>query len=115
MQLAEIAHMQTFVDRFKANAKLTTMAQSRMKAIDKIKAELQEEEFHEPDYVFRFPVPERLSRPVLQLTDCKIGYSEKNPILTKVNVDVDLDTRVAFVGPNGAGKSTLLKTLIGKL
>lgn len=107
--------MQTFVDRFKANAKLTTMAQSRMKAIDKIKAELQEEEFLEPEYVFKFPVPERLQRPVLQLTDAKLGYSADLPILSGVNVDVDLDTRVAFVGPNGAGKSTLLKTLIGKL
>ena len=49
------------------------------------------------------------------MTDCKVGYSQEVPILTKVNVDVDMDTRVAFVGPNGAGKSTLLKTLIGKL
>lgn len=114
-QLEEIAHMQKFVDQFRANAKRATMAQSRMKAIEKIKAELQEEEFVEPQYVFKFPVPERLQRPVLQITDAKIGYTQDVPILKDVNVEVDMDTRVAFVGPNGAGKSTLLKTLIGKL
>jgi len=47
-QLEEIAHMQKFVDQFRANAKRATMAQSRMKAIEKIRAELQEEEFVEP-------------------------------------------------------------------
>ena len=75
MQLKEIAHMQTFVDRFKANAKLTTMAQSREKAIAKAKLALQEEEFVDYQYVFKFPIPERLGRPVLQLTDCTVGYS----------------------------------------
>jgi ATP-binding cassette subfamily F protein 3 len=49
------------------------------------------------------------------MTDAKVGYSKDTPILLNVNVDVDMDTRVAFVGPNGAGKSTLLNTLIGKL
>lgn len=75
-QLAEIAHMQTFVDRFSANAKRSTQAQSRVKQIDKIKAELQEEEFVDYQYRFRFPVPERLQRPVLQMTECKVGYNQ---------------------------------------
>jgi ATP-binding cassette subfamily F protein 3 len=48
LQLEEIAHMEKFVARFSANAKLATMAQSRQKAIEKVKAELQEAEFDEP-------------------------------------------------------------------
>ena len=114
-QLVEIAHNQAFVDKFRANAKRATLAQSRMKVIEKIKEEMEDEIFEEPSYVFKFPVPPKLNRPILRITDGRIGYDKENPIMKKVNIEIDMETRIAFVGPNGAGKSTLLNTLIGKL
>jgi len=114
-QLDEIAHHQDFVRRFSANAKRATLAQSRVKMIEKIKERMEEETFEEPNYVFKFPTPPKLNRPILRITDGKIGYNKENPVLKKVNIEIDMETRIAFVGPNGAGKSTLLKTLIGKI
>jgi ATP-binding cassette subfamily F protein 3 len=86
-----------------------------MKVIEKIKEQMEEEIFEEPSYVFKFPVPPKLNRPILRITDGRIGYSKEEPIMRKVNIEIDMETRIAFVGPNGAGKSTLLKTLIGKI
>lgn len=76
---------------------------------------MEEEIYQEPNYVFRFPVPPKLNRPILRITDGKIGYNKDAVIIRDVNLEIDMETRVAFVGPNGAGKSTLLNTLIGKL
>ena len=76
---------------------------------------MEAEIFIEPAYVFKFPTPPELNRPILRITDGKIGYDRANVIISQVNLEIDMDTRIAFVGPNGAGKSTLLNTLIGKL
>ena len=62
-----------------------------------------------------FPNPEKLSPPLCRLDEASIGYAEGAPVLTKVNINVDLETRIALVGPNGAGKSTLIKALCEKL
>lgn len=86
-----------------------------MKVIAKIKEEMEDEIFEEPTYVFKFPVPPKLNRPILRITDGRIGYDKENPIMKKVSIEIDMETRIAFVGPNGAGKSTLLKSLIGKI
>jgi len=51
----------------------------------------------------------------MRLDEANIGYNVKESILTKVNIDIDLDTRIALIGPNGAGKSTLVKALCGQL
>jgi len=112
-QLEEIAHNQKFVDQFRANAKRATLVQSRMKVIAKIREDMEEEIFQEPAYNFRFPTPPRLGRPLLRITDGVLGYTQDVPIIKKVNLDIDMDTRIAFVGPNGAGKSTLIKSLTG--
>lgn len=114
-QLEEIAHNQKFVDQFRANAKRATLVQSRMKVIAKIRENMEEEIFQEPSYVFTFPVPPRLNRPLLRITDGVLGYTRGTPIIEGVNIDVDMDTRIAFVGPNGAGKSTLIKSFTGKI
>jgi len=76
---------------------------------------MEAEIFQEPSIVFKFPDPPELNRPILRITDGKIGYDRAQVIISQVNLEIDMDTRVAFVGPNGAGKSTLLNTLIGKL
>lgn len=52
---------------------------------------------------------------MLRLDEATIGYAPGKPILEKVNINVDLETRICLVGPNGAGKSTLLKALKGEL
>lgn len=62
-----------------------------------------------------FPNPEKISPPLCRLDEASIGYAEGSPVLTKVNINVDLETRIALVGPNGAGKSTLINALCQKL
>ena len=87
------------------------MVQSRIKAINRI--ELVEEVMKDPTVVFMFPNPEKMSPPILRLDESQVGWKAGQPLLKKVNINVDMDTRIALVGPNGAGKSTLVKTLIG--
>lgn len=76
---------------------------------------MEEEIFQEVNYVFKFPDPPRLNRPLLRITDGVLGYTKDVPILKGVSLDIDMDTRIAFVGPNGAGKSTLIKSFTGKI
>lgn len=65
---------------------------------------------------FRFPDVEKLSPPIIQMTDVSFGYDPtKPPLLHSVDLDVQLDSRIGIVGPNGAGKTTVLKLLIGAL
>jgi len=62
-----------------------------------------------------FPNPEKISPPLMRLDEAVLGYNKGTDILKKVNLSVDLETRIALVGPNGAGKSTLVKSLQGEL
>ena len=52
---------------------------------------------------------------MIKIDEASIGYDEKNPILEKVNIMIDTETRICLVGPNGAGKSTLIKAIMGEL
>ena len=65
--------------------------------------------------MFIFPNPEFMSPPILRLDEAKIGWTADKILLKKVNISVDMETRIALVGPNGAGKSTLVKSMIGQL
>lgn len=69
----------------------------------------------DPEVVFMFPNPEKISPPLMRLDEAVLGYTKGTDILRKVNLSVDLETRIALVGPNGAGKSTLVKSLQGEL
>lgn len=71
----------------------------------------------ESDYVvhFKFPEVEKLSPPIVQMTEVTFGYSKDNLLLKNVDLDVQLDSRIGIVGPNGAGKTTVLKLLTGAL
>ena len=62
-----------------------------------------------------FPNPEKLSPPLCRLDEAKLGYNANSIILSGVNINIDLETRIALIGPNGAGKSTLVKSLTGDL
>lgn len=64
---------------------------------------------------FKFPDVEKLSPPIIQMTDVTFGYTPDKILLKGVDLDVQLDSRIGIVGPNGAGKTTALKLLIGAL
>ncbi|CAH9085961.1 unnamed protein product [Cuscuta epithymum] len=108
------AHMQTFIDKFRYNAKRASLVQSRIKALDRMGH--VDEVFNDPDYKFEFPSPDdRPGAPIISFSDASFGYPG-GPILFKnLNFGIDLDSRVAMVGPNGIGKSTILKLISGDL
>ena len=113
-QDAERAHLQSFVDRFRAKASKATQAQSRIKMIEKMKdIAIPVSERTVP---FHFTAPEaQLAPPLLELRGASCGYGENAVILTEVNLCVDPDDRIAIVGTNGQGKTTLVKTIAQKL
>ncbi|KAG7017018.1 ABC transporter F family member 3 [Cucurbita argyrosperma subsp. argyrosperma] len=107
-------HMQTFIDKFRYNAKRASLVQSRIKALERIGH--VDEVINDPDYKFEFPTPDdRPGPPIISFSDASFGYPG-GPILFKnLNFGIDLDSRIAMVGPNGIGKSTILKLIAGEL
>ncbi|KAJ2460222.1 ATP-binding cassette, regulator of translational elongation [Coemansia sp. RSA 1836] len=112
-QMQQRAHLQDFIDRWRYNANRAAQAQMKIKILEKM-PELEKPE-DDKIVTFSFPDPESISPPVLYMVDLTFSYSEERKILDKVNIDMQMDARVAIVGPNGAGKTTLLKLLIGTL
>ncbi|KAK4330868.1 Protein GCN20 [Rhodotorula toruloides] len=112
-QLQYRQHLQVFIDRWRYNANRAAQAQSKIKILEKL-PELTPPE--EDDVVtFKFPETDKISPPLLQLTDVEFGYTKDKMLLKGVNMDVGLDSRIGLIGANGAGKSTLIKLLIGEL
>ncbi|KAL6692156.1 P-loop containing nucleoside triphosphate hydrolase protein [Trichoderma pleuroticola] len=112
-QMAERAHLQAFIDKFRYNAAKSSEAQSRIKKLEKMPVlEPPEKEY---DVKFQFPEVEKLSPPIIQMSGVSFGYTPDKPLLSNVDLDVQLDSRIGIVGPNGAGKTTVLKLLISKL
>ncbi|KAE8453695.1 hypothetical protein EG329_009206 [Mollisiaceae sp. DMI_Dod_QoI] len=112
-QMVQRAHLQAFIDKFRYNAAKSSEAQSRIKKLEKMPV------LEAPESVytvhFKFPDVEKLSPPIVQMTNVSFGYTKDKPLLRNVDLDVQLDSRIGIVGPNGAGKTTVLKLLIGKL
>jgi len=106
------AHLQSFVDRFKAKASKAVQAQSRVKMLEKMETITPPEEAKKQ--VFTFPEPEELSPPIINIDNVAVGYGGP-PVLRKLNLRIDQDDRIALLGRNGEGKSTLSKLLAGKL
>ena len=109
---ARRAHLQSFVDRFKAKASKAVQAQSRVKMLEKLTPITAPEEAKK--VVFTFPKPEELAPPIINLDGAAVGYGGP-PILKRLNLRIDQDDRIALLGRNGEGKSTLSKLLAGKL
>jgi len=112
-QMAQRAHLQAFIDKFRYNAAKSSEAQSRIKKLEKMP--ILEPPEAEYSVHFKFPEIEKLSPPIIQMSGVSFGYSPEKPLLRNVDLDVQLDSRIGIVGPNGAGKSTTLKLLIGAL
>lgn len=110
-QMAVRAHMQAFIDKYRYNAAKSSEAQSRIKKLEKMPVLEAPEE--EKTITFRFPDPEGLSPPILQLLDVTFGYDPKKLLLSHVDLDIQLNSRISLVGANGCGKTTLLKILMG--
>lgn len=114
-QQREVAHLQSFIDRFKAKATKAKQAQSRVKALAKMQ-ELAPVRL-DSSIQFSLPTPTSMPDPLLRLIETNLGYDAPQPttILHHVNVDVRSGSRIGILGMNGAGKSTLIKTLAGEL
>ncbi len=109
---ARIAHLQSFVDRFRYKASKAVQAQSRLKMIERIQLVSTPQEA--ALRAFSFPEPEELSPPIIQLEGGVTGYGETE-VLRRLNLRIDQDDRIALLGKNGQGKSTLSKLLSDRL
>ncbi len=111
-QDARRAHLQAFVDRFKAKASKAKQAQSRVKMLEKMTPIASPEEAK--SRAFSFPAPEELSPPIINMEGTEVGYGD-TPVLRKLSLRIDQDDRIALLGKNGQGKSTLAKLLSDRL
>ncbi len=110
---AERAHLQKFIDRFKAKASKAKQAQSRMKRLAKLagtEAVRVERGVH-----IDLPEPLKMPNSLLSLRHVDAGYGQDAKILDNVGFGLEAGDRIGLLGPNGAGKSTLVKTLVGEL
>src|SRR5690554_2778585 len=110
---AERAHLQKFIDRFKAQASKARQAQSRMKRLAKLAG--TEAVRAERQFRIEFPAPAKLPHALLRINDGTCGYGADARILENVGFGLEAGDRIGLLGPNGAGKSTLVKTLVGEL
>ncbi|MEM6371642.1 MAG: ABC-F family ATP-binding cassette domain-containing protein [Pseudomonadota bacterium] len=111
-QDARRAHLQSYVDRFRYKADKARQAQSRLKALAKMQPITTPQEAGLKR--FDFPNPEDLSPPIIHLDGASTGYGEAT-VLSKLNLRIDQDDRIALLGKNGMGKSTLSKFLSDRL
>ena len=111
-QQKRIAHLQSFVDRFRAKATKARQAQSRLKMLEKM--EVVAKAHMDTPFSFSFEAADRAPRQLFRLEDVSIGYAGK-PVLRDLDWSLLPGARIGLLGPNGAGKSTLLKLLCGDL
>ncbi len=109
---AQRAHMQAFVDRFRASASKARQAQSRIKALEKMPA--IDSVIEDAATVFNFPEPAALPPPILALDGVAVGYGTA-PVLRALGMNFEMGDRIALLGANGNGKSTFAKLLAGRL
>ncbi|WP_353641991.1 ABC-F family ATP-binding cassette domain-containing protein [Mesorhizobium sp. WSM2239] len=113
-QEAARKHMESFVERFRAKASKARQAQSRLKALERMKPIAAV--VNETVRPFSFPEPVKtVASPIIALDRVDVGYQPGHPILKKMTLRIDADDRIALLGANGNGKSTFAKLLAGRL
>ena len=112
-QQKEVAHLTSFVDRFRAKASKAKQAQSRLKRLQKL-PDLAPAHV-DSQFTFSFEQPDTLPYPLLSLAESQCGYSDEAIILQDVGMTLVPGSRIGLLGRNGAGKSTLIKSLAGDL
>ncbi len=113
-QEEERAHIQSFIDRFKAKASKARQAQSRVKALARMKPIAEQAE----DRVIPFNFPKaakEIASPLIRIEGAVAGYEPGKPILRNLDLRIDHDDRIALLGQNGNGKSTFAKLVAGRL
>jgi len=111
-QQDKIAHLNSFITRFKAKASKAKQAQSRIKQLERM--ELLLPAHQQSSFSFSFAPPPKLPNPLIQLDQVAVGYGD-TPILTEVKLNLVPGSRIGLLGRNGQGKSTLIKMLAGTL
>ena len=111
-QDAQRAHLESFINRFKAKASKAKQAQSRIKILEKMKPIIIEENQKVP--TFNFEKNAKFAPPLITIEQASVGYNNI-PILKNINLSIDPDDRIALLGVNGEGKSTLSKLIAKKL
>jgi ATP-binding cassette subfamily F protein 3 len=115
-QQRQIAHLQAFVDRFRAKATKAKQAQSRIKALERMER-IAAAHVDSP-FEFAFPPVDITARQLVRLEDVTLGYGDdggRPPVLAHLDWNLLAGERIGLLGPNGAGKSTLLKAVGGVL
>jgi ATP-binding cassette subfamily F protein 3 len=112
-QEAKAKKLQAYVDRWRYKAHTARQAQSRLKALSKLEpvSAIQDD----ASISFDFPSPKELKPPLIVLDDAKVGYVPGVPVLSRLNLRIDPDDRIALVGRNGNGKTTLARLLASEL
>ncbi len=110
-QQQQKAHMERFVERFRAKATKAKQAQSRLKALEKL-GDIAPAHYNSP-FSFEFPESEKQSSPLLVLDKACLGYGDN--ILLRASINIQPGSRIGLLGANGAGKSTFIKSLAGKV
>jgi ATP-binding cassette subfamily F protein 3 len=111
-QQRQIAHLESFITRFKAKASKAKQAQSRVKALEKME-KIAAAHVDSP-FNFSFREPDSSPNPLVHLEMASAGYSVDKPILTQMNLSIDNSARLGLLGVNGAGKSTFIRALAGE-
>jgi len=107
-------HVQEFIDKFRYNAKRASMVQSRIKMLEKLPK--LEPVISESLVTLRFPEVEKLSGPIIVLSEVSFKYENTDRVIfSNVDLSATMESRICIVGENGAGKSTLLKIVMDQL
>src|SRR4029078_8773860 len=108
----QVAHLHSFIDRFRAKATKAKQAQSRIKALERM--ELIAAAHVDSPFEFAFAPAAAAARQLVLLEDATLGYAQR-PVLEHLDFGILAGDRIGLLGPNGAGKSTLLKAIGGTL
>lgn len=111
-QQRKVAHLQSYIDRFRVQATKARQAQSRIKALERM--EMISAAHVDSQFGFEFRLPIAAPDPLLVLDDVAVGYGE-TPTLKQLQLTVRPGERIGLLGRNGAGKSTLIKLLASEL